>query len=277
VAIETAFNVLLEGLHSSESMNVQNDQYNMYPDLISAPLDTPLFIRHIDSPLLSDICSRLGLEEGVKITIKNRYIPVYPVWVQLESSRVIICPSLACALVITATNEKSYSLSLLNTEQEGYVKTVLSEDGDWDRLLHKLEVAEGAHLKKIRSLKPYDFIFETNHGKIIRLSLDETTRIMGSVSGNKSQLASIQVGQRFVVESILFNDSSKEKGYNKIHRGQTLTLRQLVPQADSEPANTSVYIEADHSHVCLKTSSAKKIRVGICEICWSCGECANLL
>lgn len=249
----------------------------MYPDLISAPLDTPLFIRHIDSPLLADICSRLGLEEGVKITIKNRYIPVRPVWVQLKSSRVIICPSLACALVISATNKKANSLSLLNRGQEGYVKTVLSEDGDWDKLLRELEVAEGTHLRIIRSLKTYDFIFETNRGKIIRLSLYETARIMGSVSGNRSQLASIQVGQRFVVESILFNDSSKENGYNKIHRGQALILKQLVPQADSGSANTSVYIEADHSHVCLKTSSAKKIRVGICEICWSCGECANLL
>lgn len=250
---------------------------NIYPDLVHAPLHTPLFIRHIFPHSLAERFSRFGLEEGVKIEIKNNKIPIRPMWVQTHSSRIILSQSLVLSLWVVSEKGIERSLMLLKNGEEGYVKGAFNEESDAGKLLAELGLRDGEYIKKISSLQVYDFSVEIKHGIKARFPLDDAVRILGSVDGHTTQLASVHLGQPFIVESIIDVKEPRAAAWKNITRGRTLHLKKLIPPNDIGFMQTAVHITINnHMHLCIQQKEAQQIRVGICEICWSCGECENL-
>lgn len=253
----------------------------MYPDLIHAPLQTPFFIRHISSGPLAETFSRLGLEEGALIQILDRDMPILPHWVRAHGAknilnRAILCQTMAASLLVQSEEKNDRSLILLDNGEGGFVKETLCQEKEIEAL-GKLGINTGTYIEKIRPLPVYDFLVELKNGETFRLLLDEAVRISGSVNGNKTQLAEVRIGQPFVVESIIDNEKPKSIGVKDIMPGQSLRIKELIAPNELESLHSAVCILAKNDmQICIPRKEAQKISVGICEICWSCGECESI-
>lgn len=253
----------------------------MYPDLIHSPLQTPLYIRHISSAPLAETFSRLGLEEGVPIQILDRDLPNPPHWVRVHGAkniwnRAILSPTMTASLLVQSEEKNDRSLILLDNGEGGFVKETLFEENEIE-MLGKLGIRNGTYIEKIRPLPVYDFLVELENGKTFWLLLDEAVRIRGSVNRNKTQLAEVRIGQQFVVESIIDDGKPESTGVKGIVPGQSLRIKKLIAPNERESLHSAVRILAKNGmQMCIPRKEAQKISVGICEICWSCGECESI-
>ena len=246
----------------------------MYPNLIQAPPEKHLFITHINNPKLATQLRQLGVTEDTEVIKKNRKVVLKPALIQAKAGSLILSEGMTAEMIIQRSNGRLSSLALLRTAEPGTFKGCV--DGyNLEKFLDHLNLRIGDAISFERRLPSFEFIINHNNRKTVRMSLDQATRIIGTVNDWRGQFAAVQLKQVFKVDAI----EEKAAVETRIKPGDLLSLKALEKAMAHANifANTVALRIEDHSELIFTEQAAAHVFVRTCDICWSCGECqANL-
>lgn len=246
----------------------------MYPNLIQAPSEEELFIAHIGNPKLASQLRQLGISEDTEVIKQKRNVALKPVLIRANAGSLILSEAMTTEMIIQRSNSRLASLALLRNSESGTFKGCIA-GYNLEQFLGELNLRTGDAVSLERRLPIADFIVNHKNKKMVRLTLDQAARLIGSVDNWRGQLAAVLLNQEFKVESI----EGMALSQPRIKPGDMLSLRAL----EKATAHVDIFANVvalrikDHSELLFTEQTAAHIFVRTCDICWSCGECQSNL
>ncbi len=242
-------------------------------ELLQTGKKHPVYIVEIQSTKLERWLSRVGIQVGDPVWNAADLRDIPSVWVEGPQGRVIIGSKMASMLLVKHTSGQICTLDLLPPGERGRFLTYKNCNG------HKLFWKAGkikkralVHIKQ--RLNRFDFYIDTGQGTL-RIDDETAYNIWARIGEKRVQLGAWFVGQPFspdLYTGVGIKTAAIEHLMSK--KIPFLTIKKIVRKPIESNSGVSVTLKNKSGNkITLKGDMIHKIKVRLCDICWSCNDC----
>lgn len=241
--------------------------------LHQAEADRPLYIVAVQSAELERRLSRAGIESGDPVVKSTVATPISSVWVTGEWGQMIISPGVAVGMLV----ENPYGITLPLDQLPVGIKGKLVDYKRCDasrRFWDFTNIGIGSCLHVRKKIDRLDFYL---FGGSKALLIDDETAFHAWMheGGQWLQLGAFQIGRPFRPERFTGcrNATPVFERIKSIAVPSVAIGKIAMRNAAGTELNDVVIKTPTGKRLCLTSKEAQKIKVRLCDMCWSCGIC----
>lgn len=245
----------------------------MVMGLQQAEENRSLHIVEIQTTGLKNWLSLAGVKEGDSIWKSASIDNTSSVWTMGDWGQVIISPKIGADMLVEQASGTICTLDLIPTGHAGRFIGHKNYDACklfWDK--GNIKIGSPLHVKK--KFAPLFFHIKVN-GKIVRMDDETAFNIWTHEDGKWVQLGTMMVGRPFRPAIFTGCGNTKNMFAHRIGgKAPPVTIEQIIPTNSAGSKREKVVIKTlSGNRLSLAGDASQKVRVRLCDICWSCGIC----
>ncbi|GEM_PF-5866505 len=241
--------------------------------LHQAEADRPLYIVAVQSAELEQWLSRVGIEAGDPVVKSTVASPISSVWVTGEWGQMIISPGVAVGMLVENPNGLTLPLDQLPVGITGKLVDYKRCDASrrfWD--FTNIRIGSCLHVrKKIDRLDFYLF----GGGKSLLIDDETAFHAWMNEGGRWLQLGAFPIGRTFRPQRFTgCRNAIPVFERIKSIAVPSVTIGKIAMRSAAGTELNGVVINTPTGRrLWLSSKEAQRIKVRLCDICWSCGIC----